>query len=118
MSYRREEIARRLSFIYCCAALSGAFGGILAYGLTQVRSSVLRGWQVLYIVEGAITLAFAPIAYFLVPNRVDQSWFLTARQKDLCHTRLLINRRFYNPDEKFSWKEVKRGFFDWKTLIQ
>ncbi|WWC65480.1 uncharacterized protein I303_108098 [Kwoniella dejecticola CBS 10117] len=115
MTYRREEIGRRLSFIYVCAALSGAFGGLLAYGLTQIHSSKLAGWQILYIVEGCVSTAFAPIAYFLVPNRVDESWFLNAKEKDMCKTRLQINRRFYNPDEHFNWRDVRRALLDWKT---
>lgn len=93
-------------------------GGLLAYGLTQIETATLTGWQMLYIVEGCFTFIFAPLAYFLVPNRVDESWFLTQRQKDMCHTRMLINQRFYNPDEKFQWPEVKRAVLDWKTWAQ
>lgn len=29
-----------------------------------------------------------------------------------------INKENFDPDEKFSWSEVSRGFKDWKTWSQ
>lgn len=47
MSYRPEELGRRVSYIFVCAALSGAFGGLLAFGLTQISGGSLYSWQYL-----------------------------------------------------------------------
>jgi len=33
MVHRRGEQAKRVTYLFSCAALSGAFGGLLAYGL-------------------------------------------------------------------------------------
>ena len=58
MNYRREEVGRRLSYIFACAAGSGAFGGLIAYGLVRITSGRLVGWQYLYIVrqsDGPVT---------------------------------------------------------------
>ncbi|RSH95815.1 hypothetical protein EHS25_000908 [Saitozyma podzolica] len=115
MTYRREEIGRRLSYIYLCSALSGAFGGLLAYGLTQIQTSALTGWQLLYIVEGCVSVAWAPVAYVLIPNRIDESWFFNAKEKAMCRVRYEANKRFYNPEETFQWREVRRALYDWKT---
>ncbi|KAM0755613.1 MFS general substrate transporter [Meredithblackwellia eburnea MCA 4105] len=116
MNYRPEELARRLSYVFSAAALSGAFGGLLAYGLTQISGGIFKHrWGYLYFVEGLISIAFAPIAYFMVPNHLTEAWFLNKREKELCAVRYEINKENYDPSEKFSWHEVKRGFTDWKT---
>lgn len=38
-----------------CQALSGAFGGLVAYGLIRIRAGGLDGWQWLYIVSSRVT---------------------------------------------------------------
>lgn len=88
---------------------------MLAFGLTRITSGSLKGWQYLYIVEGAVSLAFAPIIYYAMPNTLDTAWFLNKRERELCVIRYEINKQNYDPDEKFSWEEPKRAALDWKT---
>jgi len=46
MVYRREEQAKRVAYLFSCSALSGAFGGLLAYGLLQMDGvSGIAGWR-------------------------------------------------------------------------
>ena len=46
MVYRREEQAKRVAYLFVCAALSGAFGGLLAYVLLKMDGvSGLAGWR-------------------------------------------------------------------------
>jgi MFS family permease len=48
MVYRREEQAKRVAYLFSCSALSGAFGGLLAYGLLQMEGvSGIAGWRLL-----------------------------------------------------------------------
>lgn len=115
MTYRREELGRRLSYIFLCSALSGGFGGLLAYGLTHISTDTLSGWQWLYIVEGLFTVALAPVAYFWIPNRIDQAWFLNKDEKDMCAVRYETNMTHYDPDEKFDIQVVLLAFKDWRT---
>lgn len=37
MFYRRHQILRRIGLFYSAAPLSGAFGGLLATGLAQIK---------------------------------------------------------------------------------
>lgn len=115
MTYRRTEIGRRMSYVFTCSAMSGAFGGLIAYGLVNIQNGSLAGWQYLYLVEGIISLAFAPIAYFWIPNRVDQAWFLNSEEKKLASIRYAINKDHYDPSETFRWTEVRRALWDWKV---
>lgn len=136
MTYRREEVGKRMSYLYTCIAMSGAFGGLIAYGLFQISSDSLHGWQFLYIVglpsstlavstgsplyqlsqvEGILSFILAPIAYFWIPNHVDTAWFLDADEREAATIRYQINKAMYNPEDKFSWQQVLNGLKDWKV---
>ena len=44
--YRREEMARRVSYLFVCTAISGAFGGLLAYGILHMDGvGGYAGWK-------------------------------------------------------------------------
>lgn len=58
MFYRRHELLFRIGMFYCAAPLSGAFGGLLATGLAQIRHGGYNRWPWIFIVEGAITVAY------------------------------------------------------------
>jgi len=46
MVYRREEQAKRVAYLFSCTALSGAFGGLLAYALLQMDGVAgYAGWR-------------------------------------------------------------------------
>jgi MFS family permease len=46
MIYRREEQAKRVSYLFVCAALSGAFGGLLAYAILFMDGVAgVAGWR-------------------------------------------------------------------------
>jgi MFS family permease len=52
MIYKREEMAKRVAYLFVCTALAGAFGGLLAYGILQMDGvSGLAGWRWVYIIE-------------------------------------------------------------------
>jgi MFS family permease len=128
MNYRREETGRRMSYIFSCAAFAGAVGGLIAGGLVRIETGNMTGWQYLYVVsgtlddlgfakqvkvEGAISLILAPIALFWIPNDMRKAWFLKAHERELASIRYEINKRNYNHDEQFSWREVRKAVTDW-----
>lgn len=43
---RREELGLRLSFLFVSAAISGGFGGLIAFGIAHIKSGALSPWQV------------------------------------------------------------------------
>jgi len=46
MVYRREEQAKRVSYLFVCTAISGAFGGLLAYAILQMDGvGGVAGWR-------------------------------------------------------------------------
>lgn len=43
--YTRQEYGRRISFFWSFSSLAGAFGGLIAYGISQISDDSLKTWQ-------------------------------------------------------------------------
>lgn len=49
MFYRRHDLGRRIGMFYCAAPLSGAFGGLLATGLSRIKTPGYDGWPYIFV---------------------------------------------------------------------
>jgi len=106
MVYRREEQAKRVAYLFSCAALSGAFGGLLAYGLLQMDGiSGVAGWRWVYIIEGCFSILVVVAVFFGLPNDPTNAWFLNAEEREMMRCRN-GQRQKYLGSEKFSWDEI------------
>ncbi|KAF9110197.1 hypothetical protein BGX27_006663 [Mortierella sp. AM989] len=115
--YRRCEHALRVAVFFSAATVAGAFGGLLAYGISQLDGvGGLHAWQWIFIIEGLPTIICAAVAYFLLPDFPETSTFLTPEEKALTIKRLKID---VGPatDTKFSWLQVWAVFKDWKIYF-
>ena len=81
MFYRRHQMLQRMGFFYCAAPLSGAFGGLLATGLAEIRHGGYNMWPWIFIVEGVITILFGILTTFFLPHTPALSKFLTEQEK-------------------------------------
>ncbi|KAK9369493.1 major facilitator superfamily domain-containing protein [Lipomyces kononenkoae] len=86
--YRRGELARRLAVFYAASNVASAFSGLLAFGVFQIRNSLLAGWRWLFIIEGTCTIFAAIGAAFLLPRDVSSARFLTAKERELATIRI------------------------------
>ncbi|KAJ5084533.1 hypothetical protein NUU61_009112 [Penicillium alfredii] len=108
--YKREEQAQRISYLFVSAALSGGFGGLLAFGLIRLDGAGgLEGWRWLFIVEGLMSAVVGIATFFLLPNDYETAYFLNEEDKELMRMRMQLSAR-YADDEAFDVREV------WKTL--
>ncbi|KAJ5146577.1 uncharacterized protein N7515_001141 [Penicillium bovifimosum] len=106
MVYRREEQAKRVSYLMSCAAISGAVGGLLAYGLLHMDGiGGKAGWRWVYIIEGLFSAMCAILIWFGLPNNPAESYFLNEEEKWMMRVRN-EQRRKYMGSEKFSWEEM------------
>lgn len=62
--YTRGEMALRLGLFYTAASLSGAFGGLLARGLTTIGNRHgLHTWSWIFIIEGLLVSSCSPLPF-------------------------------------------------------
>ncbi|KAI1268421.1 high-affinity nicotinic acid transporter [Xylariaceae sp. FL1019] len=110
--YKKSERGKRSAAIFAFSALAGAFGGLFAYGLTQIRSNTyFSSWRSLFIIEGIITVLVCPLFYFYFPESPTTAWFLTPEEKELMRLRYELNPH-WGIDEKFTWKAVTDALTD------
>ncbi|OKL64186.1 hypothetical protein UA08_01004 [Talaromyces atroroseus] len=117
MVYRREEQAKRVSYLMSCAALSGAVGGLLAYGLLQMDGVAGKaGWRWVYIIEGLFSIVIAVWIWFGLPTDPATAYFLNDEEKWMMQVRREQSRRYLGPD-KFDWKEFRIEMRDPKLYL-
>ena len=106
MVYKKSERGKRSSIIFAFSALSSAFGGILAFGLTQINGpNGFQGWRWLFVVEGIMTIFAVPLFFWLFPTVPTNAWFLTEEEKGMMVIRYAQNPH-WGIDEKFSWGAI------------
>ncbi|KAG9089758.1 hypothetical protein FS749_001072 [Ceratobasidium sp. UAMH 11750] len=85
--YTRNEIGVRLAVWFGFAAVAGAFGGLIAYGVQHIHSSIAN-WRILFLIEGLPTIALGIFTLFALPDRPDTTKWLHGAQKDLAIERM------------------------------
>lgn len=57
MWYRRHECGLRMAIFFSAATLAGAFGGLLARGISEMKGVGGKpGWAWIFILEGLVTV--------------------------------------------------------------
>ncbi|KAF3763237.1 MFS general substrate transporter [Cryphonectria parasitica EP155] len=118
--YTRGEMALRIGIFYTAASLSGAFGGLLARGLSAIGPrGGLEGWRWIFIIEGLLTVVCGLVALVFLSSNLATASFLTVEEQEFAVRRLSGDlspeERFHTESErqeKFRWSEVRRGVFN------
>lgn len=116
--YKREEIAIRNAFFIGCGALAGAFGGLIAYGVSFVKnSSIGASWRILFLIEGLPTIVLAVIVLLFLPNRPETSKYLTEEERTVLAKRLANSQSGGVHTKKFQWSGFRRAVTDYKIYM-
>ncbi|KAL4862840.1 hypothetical protein BDV12DRAFT_190113 [Aspergillus spectabilis] len=71
----------RMGFVSTSFTFSGAFSALIAYGILQMRSSRWSDWQLLFLIEGAITMGIGLIFLLILPHKLSTAWFFTPEER-------------------------------------
>ncbi|KAG9771831.1 MFS general substrate transporter, partial [Aureobasidium melanogenum] len=116
--YRREELAQRISYLFIASALSGAFGGLIAFGILYMDGVAdYPGWRWLYILEGLITLVWAGMCIYLVPKDYHTAYFLNEEDKKVMAVRAELSESYSGGDGHYKMKDVRLAYKDVKTWL-
>ncbi|CAK5278165.1 unnamed protein product [Mycena citricolor] len=85
--YKKHELAMRIS-LCMTGTLPGAIGGLLAFGLVRAKTSLLEGWQFLFLIEAIPTIIMAFSILLFLPSFPFSASFLTPRERAIAQARL------------------------------
>ncbi|KFY81181.1 hypothetical protein V499_00007 [Pseudogymnoascus sp. VKM F-103] len=110
--YRADERSIRLAFIYSTATLSGAFGGIIAYGVSHLNNlGGLTGWRWLFLLEGVPSILAGFLVLWILPDYPETTKFLTPEESKLAVERMQFNGS-HGKSASMTWKEAKETLLD------
>ncbi|KAI9685307.1 MAG: hypothetical protein M1822_004680 [Bathelium mastoideum] len=113
--YTKREIALRVGYLFVSAALAGAFGGLLAYGIGFMDGvSGQRGWRWIFIIEGLPSFVVGVASWWLLADSPETAAYLKPEEKELSNLRLSSQTGYTESASKFHWKDVREGLRDWK----
>ncbi|KAJ6512730.1 major facilitator superfamily domain-containing protein [Mycena sanguinolenta] len=111
--YPRQRLQTRIALFFSAASLSGAFSGILAFGIIRLDGKLghsSAAW--IFLIEGSVTVACGLVGFFILPRSPISARFLNSQEKDYIAERLKEDKVISkDPDvDAFSWSEVGRAF--------
>ena len=113
--YTKRELALRIGYLFVSAALAGACGGLLAFGIGHMDGiSGQRGWRWILIIEGLPTFILGIATWWLLPDEPATTYFLNDQEKKLAVARLKRQTGYTASAAEFHWQDVRKGFKDWK----
>ncbi|KNZ74905.1 hypothetical protein J132_05904 [Termitomyces sp. J132] len=115
--YVRHEVQTRLAAFYVVSIFTGGFSPIFAYIVSLLGGRHgIPGWAWIFIIEGAITVAFGIIAWFYISEFPDQNTFLDDEQTKLVLDRVERDRGDSIPDE-MTQRKLFEHLSDWKLWV-
>lgn len=110
--YTKQELALRVGYLFVSAALAGAFGGLLAYGIGHMEGVAGQsGWRWIFIFEGIPTFVLGIASWWVLADGPETAWFLKQEERELLAVR---RSRQTGVTEEFQWADVIKGLKDWK----
>ncbi|KAF4466557.1 MFS transporter [Fusarium albosuccineum] len=117
--YRANERSIRLAFIYSTATLAGAFGGLIAYGISHLNEKAgLSGWRWREYMcsSGAPSVLFGVFIFFFLPDYPESAGFLTTEEKELASLRMDFNGSKGSAGN-MKWQDAKEVLLDWRLYL-
>ncbi|KAK2008883.1 major facilitator superfamily transporter [Colletotrichum eremochloae] len=111
--YKREELLFRLGIFISAASLAGAFGGLLAAGLSRIpswglASMPIHTWRNIFFFEGLFTVVFGCLAPLWMPTDPATAYFLDDRERAIAVQRLQRQQKA-NTETKVKMRDIKKA---------
>jgi len=85
--YTKEEMGVRMAYWFGFAAVAGAFGGLISFGVQHAHAAI-HNWRILFIIEGVPTILMGIVTMFLLPNRPESTTFFNEHERAIALDRM------------------------------
>lgn len=88
--YTRRELTKRNAILFCGNLISNAFSALVGAGVLSNMQGVLghAAWRWLFWIEGAVTMAVAVSAAFILPDLPHNSRGFTDEERHIAQLRM------------------------------
>ncbi|KAF9294448.1 hypothetical protein BGZ88_003856 [Linnemannia elongata] len=115
--YKRSEHSFRMAIFLCFNILAGAFGGLLAAGISQLAGKWnLQGWQWIFILEAIPTLLLAVLTWFIMTPSPMEAKFLTKEERIYATNRIIVDSDVV-PTVEASWRQTRSALTDVRVYL-
>lgn len=113
--YTKEEMGLRMAYWFGFAAVAGAFGGVVAFGVQQAHSHVAN-WKILFIIEGIPAVMLGVVCLCFLPARPEATKYLNEEERSLAMERM---NRDSSGDvgATVNKAHIKAAFLDWRIYV-
>ncbi|KAI6380458.1 hypothetical protein MCOR25_001649 [Pyricularia grisea] len=116
MFYRRGELARRLAIFYAAQSIASAFGGLLSFGVFQIKGGPLESWRYLFLIEGSCTILFSIFAFWYLPRSAGEARFLNPDERQLAYHRIQMDSSSV-VNEELNIRDSLKIFKHWTSWL-
>ena len=103
----------RMAYWFGFAAVAGAFGGLIAFGVQHIHAHIAN-WRILFLIEGTPTIVLGILTMFVLPNRPEETSIFNEEERELAIARM--NRgisgdlgRMVNKSASPTYQPLRRG---------
>ncbi|KAF2160912.1 hypothetical protein M409DRAFT_28790 [Zasmidium cellare ATCC 36951] len=119
--YKRKELYFRVGIYVSAASMAGAFGGLLAAGLSRVpewgtSAAPIHTWRNIFFFEGLLTMILGGLAPLILPQSPETSKILTERERFIASERLRIEHKA-SANEQVKARHIKRALFNINNYV-
>ncbi|KAF2473731.1 MFS general substrate transporter [Lindgomyces ingoldianus] len=121
--YPKYSLGFRLGLFAGMYSIAGAFAGLIAYGIFQIRSSTLQNWQLLFLIEGGLSLSMAVVTVLVLPAKLESAWFFKPAEAAHAVARMELDVRGASSEDargktaQITKRDIFDSIKDWKKLI-
>ncbi|KAK4699668.1 MFS transporter, ACS family, pantothenate transporter, partial [Phenoliferia sp. Uapishka_3] len=117
--YTRKELGLRTAVLYCGSLISSAFGPLMAAGILSRMEGVrgIRAWRWLFYIEGALTIFFAFVAFFVLPDFPENTRGFTDAERTLAQLRMAEDYGEKDLDNMTPIQGLKAAVTDYKVWV-
>ncbi|KAI8325595.1 MFS general substrate transporter [Martensiomyces pterosporus] len=112
--YPRDQLGKRLGWMYSSASLASMWAGPAAAGLGSIHSSVLKPYQILFIFYGCISFVWSFFAFFVVRDYPETCRFLAKDEKSVIK-KIMVQQGTRARIGEFSNTQLTRSLLDWRV---
>jgi MFS family permease len=122
--YPHYMLGFRLGLFAGMFSIASAFSGLIAYGIFHIHSAKYKDWQLLFLIEGGVTLLMAVITLFILPDKLSTAWFLSEPERRHAVHRMQIDNPQVDKDgnhvednHKVTMQNLFDAITDWRKLL-